>query len=71
MGRSQRSPIFYLLPGLTLVAAGVLLWLVDRFVPMQGQIKSILNDVVVVVRALWIANLYGLFQHLTQFRVGR
>jgi type IV secretory pathway TrbD component len=37
---------------------------------MQGQIKSILNAVVVIVLVLWIANLYGLFQHLNQFRVG-
>ncbi len=56
---------------ITIVAAGVLLWLVNRFVPMQGQIKSILNGLVVIVLVLWIANLYGLFQHLHQFRVGR
>ena len=56
---------------ITIVAAGVLLWLVNRFIPMQSQIKSILNGLVVVVLVLWIANLYGLFQHLHQFRVGR
>ena len=55
---------------ITIVAAGVLLWLVNRFIPMQGQIKSILNGLVVIVLVLWIANLYGLFQHLNQFRVG-
>jgi hypothetical protein len=38
---------------------------------MQGQIKSILNGLVVVVLVLWIANLYGIFDHLHQFRVGR
>ena len=56
---------------ITIVAAGVLLWLVNRFIPMQGQIKSLLNGVVVLVLVLWIANLYGLFQHLNQFRVGK
>ena len=56
---------------ITLVAAGLLLWIVNRFIPMQGQIKSILNAVVVIVLVLWIANLYGLFDHLHQFRVGR
>ncbi|MGB8028522.1 MAG: Thivi_2564 family membrane protein [Terracidiphilus sp.] len=56
---------------ITIVAAGVLLWLVNRFIPMQGQIKSILNGLVVIVLVLWIANLYGLFDHLHQFRVGR
>ncbi|MGA3033705.1 MAG: Thivi_2564 family membrane protein [Terracidiphilus sp.] len=56
---------------ITIVAAGVLLWLVNRFIPMQGQIKSILNGLVVIVLVIWIANLYGLFQHLNQFHVGR
>ncbi len=55
---------------LTLVAVGVLLWLVNRFIPMQSQIKSILNGLVVIVLVLWIGNLYGLFDHLKQFRVG-
>jgi ABC-type Co2+ transport system permease subunit len=56
---------------ITLVAAGLLLWIVNRFIPMQSQVKSILNGLVVVVLVLWIANLYGVFDHLHQFRVGR
>ena len=56
---------------ITIVAAGLLLWVVNRFIPMQSQVKSILNGVVVIVLVLWIANLYGLFPHLSQFRVGR
>jgi hypothetical protein len=56
---------------MTIVAAGLLLWVVNRFIPMQGQIKSILNGLVVMVLVLWIANLYGVFDHLHQFRVGR
>jgi len=56
---------------ITIVAAGVLLWLANRFIFMQGQIKSILNGLVVMVLVLWIANLYGIFDYLYQFRVGR
>jgi hypothetical protein len=56
---------------IAIVAVGLLLWLVNRFIPMQGQIKSILNGVVVIVLVLWLANLYGLLDHLRQFRVGR
>ena len=56
---------------ITLIAAGLLLWLVNRYIPMQAQVKSILNGVVVLVLVLWIASLYGVFQHLSQFRVGR
>ena len=55
---------------ITIVAAGLLLWVVNRFIPMQSQVKSILNGLVVLVLVLWIANLYGLFQNLHQFRVG-
>jgi chromate transport protein ChrA len=55
---------------ITIVAAGLFLWLVNRFIPMQGQVKSILNGLVVIVLVLWIANLYGLFEYLRQFRVG-
>ncbi len=43
----------------------------QQVIPMQAQIKSILNGLVVMVLVLWIANLYGVFDHLHQFRVGR
>jgi hypothetical protein len=42
---------------LTLIVVGVLLWLINRFIPMQGTIKSILNIVVVIAVVLWL--LYG------------
>jgi uncharacterized membrane protein len=55
---------------ITLAVVGVLLWLVNRFIPMQGQIKGILNGVVVIVVVLWLLKVFGLFEYLTQFRVG-
>lgn len=55
---------------LTLVVVGVLLWLVNRFIPMQSQIKGILNGVVVIVVVLWLLKVFGLFGYLTQFHVG-
>jgi hypothetical protein len=56
---------------LILIVVGVLLWLVNRFIPMQSTIKSILNGVVVIVVVLWIVNLFGLFAPLSRFHVGR
>ncbi len=53
-----------------LIAVGVLLWLVNRFIPMQSSIKSILNVVVVVVVGLWVCNLFGLFHTLSRYRIG-
>ena len=53
-----------------LVVVGVLLWLVNRFIPMQGTIKSILNGVVVIAVVLWLMNIFGLFRNLSHIRVG-
>ncbi len=49
---------------------GVLLWLVNRFIPMQGTIKSILNAVVVIATVLWLMNIFGLFHSLSRMHVG-
>ena len=53
-----------------LVVVGILLWLVNRFIPMQGTIKSILNGVVVIAVVLWILNVFGLFNSLSRIHVG-
>jgi len=55
---------------LILIVVGVLLWLVNRFIPMAGSIKSILNGVVVVGVVLWLLNVFGLFHSLPRIRVG-
>ncbi|HXP44074.1 MAG TPA: Thivi_2564 family membrane protein [Candidatus Acidoferrales bacterium] len=53
-----------------LIVVGVLLWLVNRFIPMQGSIKSILNGVVVIAVVLWLLNVFGLFHSLSHVRIG-
>jgi hypothetical protein len=53
-----------------LVVVGVLLWLVNRFIPMQSSIKSILNGVVVIAVVLWLLNAFGLFHSLSRVRIG-
>jgi hypothetical protein len=55
---------------MVLVVVGVLLWLVNRFIPMQGTIKSILNAVVVIAVVLWLLNIFGLFNSFSHLRVG-
>jgi len=49
-----------------LVVVGVLLWLVNRFIPMQSSIKSVLNGVVVIAVVLWLLNGFGLFHSLSR-----
>jgi hypothetical protein len=55
---------------LTLVVVGVLLWLVNRFIPMEGSIKSILNGVVIIAVVLWLLNIFGLFHSFARIHVG-
>ena len=54
-----------------LIVVGVLLWLVNRFIPMQATIKSILNAVVVIAVVLWILNVSGLLQSFSNIRIGK
>ncbi len=54
-----------------LVVVGVLLWLVNRYIPMQATIKSILNGLVVIMVVLWLLNVFGLFHSLSGIRVGK
>jgi len=56
---------------ITLCVVGVLLYLVNRYIPMQGQIKGILNGVVVIVVALWLLKAFGLFDYIYRFHVGK
>jgi hypothetical protein len=56
---------------IALCVVGLLMYLVNRYIPMQGQIKGILNGVVVIVIVLWLLKVFGLFDYLYQFRVGR
>ena len=43
----------------TLIVVGVLLWLVNSYIPMDGKIKRILNAVVVVCVAVWLLYAFG------------
>ncbi len=55
---------------MALIVVGVLLWLVNRLIPMAGSIKSILNAVVVIVVVLWLLNLFGLFHSMSRMHIG-
>jgi hypothetical protein len=67
-GGKQIMPLIQLVG--VLIVVGVLLWLVNRFIPMAGSMKSILNAVVVICVVLWLLNVFGLFHSLSRIRVG-
>ena len=54
-----------------LIVVGVLLWLVNSYIPMAGSIKSILNAVVVILVVLWLLNVFGVMHSLSRIHVGR
>ena len=56
---------------LVLIVVGVLLGMVNRYIPMAGSIKSILNAVVVIVVVLWLLNVFGLLGSLSRIHVGK
>jgi hypothetical protein len=56
---------------MVLITVGVLLWLVNRFVPMASSIKSILNAVVVIGVVLWLLDIFGFMHTISGLRVGR
>ena len=51
---------------IVLVVVGVLLWLVNTYLPMQRMIKSILNAVVVICVVLWLLSVFGVFHSIPQ-----
>ncbi len=56
---------------LVLIVVGVLLWLINTYIPMQGTIKSLLNAVVVIAVVIWLLQVFGLLGSLTSIHVGR
>ena len=54
---------------ITLIVVGVLLWLVNTYIPMDGKIKKVLNIVVMVVVVLWLLTVFGVWGHVKDVRV--
>jgi hypothetical protein len=52
-----------------LIVVGVLLWLVNNYIPMAGSIKQILNVVVVIAVVLWLLSAFGVLNSLSRLRV--
>jgi len=53
-----------------LIVVGVVLWLVNNFIPMAGSIKKLLNWVVIIAVVVWLMNVSGVLHYLSRIRVG-
>ncbi|MFN2310930.1 MAG: Thivi_2564 family membrane protein [Spirochaetia bacterium] len=56
---------------ITLVVVGAILWVVNNYIPMQANVKKILNIVVVGVLILFLLNAFGILGSPSRFRFGR
>jgi len=54
---------------IALVVVGVLLWLINTYVPMASSIKTILNAVVVIVVVIWLLQDFGVWAQIENYRV--
>ena len=54
---------------IVLIVAGVLLWLVNNYIPMDGKIRRILNVVVVIVVIVWLIKVFGLLSYLKDIHI--
>jgi hypothetical protein len=54
---------------IVLVVAGVILWLVNSYIPMQRTIKNILNVVVVIIIVIWLLSVFGVIGSLQHLRI--
>jgi hypothetical protein len=55
---------------IVLVVVGVILWVINSYIPMQTTIKKILNVVVIIVLVLWLLSVFGVIGDITKIRVG-
>ena len=56
---------------IVLIVVGVLLWLVNTYIPMDGKIKNILNVVVIIVVVIWLLQAFGLLGSLNSIHIGK
>ena len=54
-----------------LVVVGVILWVINNYIPMDRKIKNILNVVVVIVVIIWLLSVFGVIGSLSGLRVGK
>ena len=53
-----------------LVVVGVILWLINSYIPMQATIKKILNAVVVIAVVIWLLSVFGLIDNISNVHIG-
>ena len=56
---------------LVLVVVGVVLWVINSYIPMQSTIKKILNVVVIIVVIVWLLSVFGFIDKFSTIHIGK
>jgi hypothetical protein len=56
---------------IVLVIVGVILWVINSFIPMQSTIKTILNVVVVIGVIIWLLSVFGIIGNISTIHIGK
>ncbi len=56
---------------IALIVVGVLLWLINTYIPMDNKIRSILNGVVIIIVVIWLLQAFGVMGSLNNVSVNR
>ena len=62
-------PLIHLV--IVLVIVGLILWVINSYIPMQSTIKRILNVVVIICVIIWLLSVFGLIGNIASIRVGK
>jgi preprotein translocase subunit SecE len=68
-GKEMTMPLLQVV--IVLIVVGVLLWLVNSYIPMQATIKKILNAVVVIAVVIPLSNVFGLLDKILNIHIGK
>jgi hypothetical protein len=56
---------------IVLVVVGVVLWVINSYIPMQATIKKILNVVVIIAVVVWLLSAFGVIGNISAIRIGK
>jgi Flp pilus assembly protein TadB len=66
--KEMTMPLIQLI--IVLVIVGVVLWVINSYIPMQSTIKKILNVVVIIVVIIWLLSVFGVIDDISTIRIG-
>lgn len=71
LAKIKGSPVPLVTLVIILIVIGVLLYLVNNYIPMDSKIKSILNIIVVIGVVIWLLQAMGMMGPINAIRIGK